>query len=91
MELIKIKRLSNKFGGLIKTQADLEDALGVYSYNTQEMYLNTAQIRSISDIKTCKNIIALMMYLVIILLLVVLMVLYIIFLNSNLVSLRNIL
>jgi hypothetical protein len=55
MELIKIKRLSNRFGGLIKTQADLEDALGGYSYKTQEMYLNTAQIRSISDIKTCKE------------------------------------
>ena len=55
MELIKIKRLANKYDGLIKCQADLEDALGGYSYNTQTMYLNTDQIRSVSSIKTCKE------------------------------------
>jgi hypothetical protein len=55
MELIKIKRLTNKYDGLIKTQSDLENALGGFSYKMQTMYLNTAQIRSISNIETCKE------------------------------------
>lgn len=55
MELITIKRLANKYAGLIKTQDDLEDALGGFYYKMKTMYLNPSQIRSVSSIETCKE------------------------------------
>ncbi len=55
MELIKITILVSKSGGLIKSDSDLEDALGDFSHNRESIFLNLDNIGSISSIKTCNT------------------------------------